>query len=330
MSVSSFNASGTIAPIAQKQFTFVCPPACSTSASYGAAALYWSRFGLNVIPIMPHSKIPAVKWDPWLDGLSAEKVADHWSEHADHEVGAVVGDNLIVFDADSRESIASLAALEVANGVKPSLVVKTAKGEHHHFFRANGTYAKADSHSTEVHPERIDVKTGRGLVILPPSSGKTVALCETETASELIEASQDFIDAVFLHNGRPTPRPSALFLRTICEPANDHIRLLQAIIRHIDPDRGYDQWIHSGMALHHATGGSDAGRELFDTWSGTGEKYKGSKETDGKWRSFRPGLENVYTIRTLIWMAAKEGFSLEAILAEIEPFDTCEGANGIS
>jgi hypothetical protein len=38
------------------------------------AALSWYEFGFSVIPIIPGTKLPAVKWDPWLDGLSPKKI----------------------------------------------------------------------------------------------------------------------------------------------------------------------------------------------------------------------------------------------------------------
>ena len=138
------------------------------------AALYWYAFGFQVIPIIPGMKRPPFKWYQWLDGLSAEKIEDHWERHPDHELGFIVGDDYIVFDADSRMAIVALYVIEEAFDLSPAMIVKTAKGEHHYFKRASGTYAKSDSHSTEKHPERIDVKTGRALVVLPPSGGKEV------------------------------------------------------------------------------------------------------------------------------------------------------------
>ena len=146
--------------------------------SFLNAAIYWYTFGLAVIPIIPGTKLPAVKWDPWLAALSLETISAYWAQHPDHEVGFIVGDGVIVFDADSPESITALALLEKTFDISPNLTVNTSKGQHHYFQRASGTYAKSDSHSTEEHPERIDVKTGRALVILPPSTGKEVDIDE--------------------------------------------------------------------------------------------------------------------------------------------------------
>ena len=146
--------------------------------SFLNAAIYCYTFGFAVITIIPGTKLPAVKWDPWLTTLSLETISTYWAQHPDHEVGFIVGDDVIVFDADSPTAIAALAELEKAFDVTPCLTVTTSKGQHHYFRRASGTYAKSDSHSTENHPERIDVKTGRALVILPPSTGKEVDIDE--------------------------------------------------------------------------------------------------------------------------------------------------------
>jgi hypothetical protein len=146
--------------------------------SFLNAAIYWYTFGFAVIPIIPGTKLPAVKWDPWLATLSLETISTYWAQHPSHEVGFIVGDDVIVFDADSPKSIAALALLEKTFDITPSLTVNTSKGQHHYYKRTPGTYAKSDSHNTEKHPERIDVKTGRALVILPPSTGKEVDIDE--------------------------------------------------------------------------------------------------------------------------------------------------------
>ena len=112
------------------------------------AALFWFKYGLKVIPIIPDTKQTAVKWNKWLNGLSLKKIAEYWKKHPNHEVGFIVSEDIIVFDADSPESIVALAELEARFGVKPMLVVKTAKGEHHYYRRAKGTVAKSDAHST--------------------------------------------------------------------------------------------------------------------------------------------------------------------------------------
>ena len=53
----------------------------------------------------------------------------------------------------------------------------------------------------------------------------------------------------------------------------------------IDPDCGHDEWVKVGMALHHETGGSPEGLELWDGWSAKSGKYV-EGECRKRWRSF--------------------------------------------
>ncbi len=61
---------------------------------------------------------------------------------------------------------------------------------------------------------------------------------------------------------------------------------LIALCKPFDPDTDYLTWINVGMALHHASGGSDAGFAAWNEWSKQGDKYKGEHDLDVHWRSF--------------------------------------------
>jgi hypothetical protein len=175
--------------------------------SYRQAALHWFDFGFKVIPILPGTKQPALKRDPWLADLSREKIDQHWANHPDHEVGFIVGPDYIVLVAGSPEAVAAIARTERTFYLAPRLVVKTEKGEYHIFRRAPGSHAQSDAHDTQQYPDRIDVKIEGALVILPPSPGKTIKIYAAACADELPIAEQNVIDAMSEHNGRLVPRP---------------------------------------------------------------------------------------------------------------------------
>lgn len=295
-------------------------------ASFRKAAHYWYEFGFKVIPIVPGTKRSPIPWDPWLEALSPQSIGDHWTAHPAHEVGFIVGDNIIVFDVDCQQSNAALLAIE-NNHVTPNMVVKTTKGAHHYFRLAPGTYARSDSHSTEENPNRIDVKTGRGQIILPPSTGKKLSLGFAENSGELIEVGQDFIDAIFKHNGRPLPRPSVVSP----SPSNHQdindlgMAELGELLEHLDPDSGgYDDWVKVLMAIFHETNGKEEGLDLANQWSSKGVKYKGRREIEAKWRSFAPGKERPITIATLYKMAGDAGANLSAMRTPLDEFLACE------
>ena len=62
---------------------------------------------------------------------------------------------------------------------------------------------------------------------------------------------------------------------------------LEPYLESLDPDVDYNDWLSVGMAIHHGTGGSDAGLDLWDQWSSGGSKYQGKKDLLPHWRSFR-------------------------------------------
>jgi len=285
-------------------------------------AMFWCGYGFNVIPLVPGTKKPAVQWDPWLDGLDTQKILDYWAKNPSHELGFIVGEGIIVFDADTPESLVALLEIEARFGMASKLVVKTKKGEHHYFRRAAGTIAKSDSHSTEMYPNRLDIKTGRALVVLPPSTGKSTITLTAQDVDELSEATQEFIDAIFLHNGRTEPSQprevaASAFVKRQTNDAS--LQKIEKLLDSIDPDCGYDDWLHCIMAVHHETNGSDEGLDVVDAWSSNGQKYKDCKEIETKWRSLKPDGATPYTIGTLIKMARDAGADIGK-----EDFEFCQ------
>ncbi|VVN16900.1 hypothetical protein PS647_04147 [Pseudomonas fluorescens] len=298
-----------------------------TFRSNADAALFWFKFGLKVCPIWPQSKHPVMKWDPWLKGLSPESIQQHWTQNPSHELACIVGDNLFVLDADGPESEAALWAIEREYGAAPLLRIKTTRGCHHYFRLGKGAYAKSDSHATEAFPDRIDIKTGRGMVVLPPSTGKEIQAIDAESVNQLHEANQDFIDAVFKHNGRQLPRPPHASIGATDASEVDSVKLkqIQALLVHISPDVGYEDWLHVLMALFHETQGSEDGFAMADRWSSQGKSYKGEKDIEVKWRSFRLEQANPVTIGTLIKMAGDDGANVKAIMNQNDAgFEVCE------
>ena len=255
---------------------------CMHSNTFADAASRWLEFGLQVIPTLPGTKRTALKWDPWLDGLSEDKIRRHWTEHPNNELGFIVGDDVVVLDADTPQAEAALCAIEEACGVEPNRIHRTKRGAHHLLKLAPDVYVKTDSHNTVDHPARIDIKAKRSLVILPPSPGKEVEIDEGGSVAQLAEANQALIEAIFRHNGREAPRRPQIPQRPSPSPRCDDERLtaLGAMLDHIDPDSGYEDWLHVLMAIHHETGGSDEGLAFADAWSSQGQKYCGEREFD--------------------------------------------------
>jgi hypothetical protein len=288
--------------------------------SNAEAALYWYDFGYTVLPLVPGEKRTAVVWS-WADDLTRQKVQDYWTSHPAHEVGFIPGDDVLVLDADSPQAYDKILDFLDQFNVKSNLVVGTTKGFHFCFRLAQGVYARADSHSTVDYPARIDVKTGRTLVNLPPSGGRRLLTPTLRSKTELVEAPQLLIDAVFHHNGRQPPRPreqmpTPLDDEETSQPISS--AHLAAMLEHLDPELGYHDWSRVLMAVHHETNGSPEGLALVDRWSARGHSYKGTREVESHWRSFRPVSPPV-TVATIKAYLRDTGLDWREICAAIEP-----------
>lgn len=287
-------------------------------------ALWWFAFGYRVIPLVPRAKRPAVYHFPWLDELSESTIRQHWEQHPTHEVGAVLDETQLLVDADSPESIAALRRLEQQFDIVPTLVIQTRRGFHHHYRLEKGVFAKPDSHSTVQFPDRLDVRAHMSSAMLTPSEGKTLVTLTARHRDELSHVGQDFIDSVFQHNGRPAPRPARDEPEDrdeVSVPAAD-IATIAALLAHIDPDCGYQDWLNVLMAIYHETGGSGEGFALANAWSSKGKSYKGRGDIEAKWGSFKGNVAKPITIATLIARARDAGANTAAIMHD--EFQPCE------
>lgn len=67
----------------------------------------------------------------------------------------------------------------------------------------------------------------------------------------------------------------------------DDLQRAADALEYVTPDVAYNDWIMVGQALHDAFG--DAGRDVWQSWSSPGGKYKGDKDIETHWRSFHQG-----------------------------------------
>lgn len=294
----------------------------SEFASNLEGALHLHSFGFTILPMVPGRKRPADKYEPWIHGVSEETIRQHWNAHPEHEVGAILGESQLVLDTDTPEAQQALAKIEQQFGVTASLVIKTRRGYHHHYRLTECTFAKPDSHDTEKYPERIDVRAHKNSICLVPSTDKTIHRLTAKNLNGLNAVGQDFVDAVFQHNGRQSPRPVPQNEEFEPSETTTEIAKLSQLLEHIDPDCGYEDWLHVLMALYHETGGSDDGLELAVGWSQKGKSYKGRSDIETKWKSFRGSTSNPITVGTLIAMARDAGADTGAIMEE--QFQPCK------
>ncbi len=266
-------------------------------------------FGFKVIPLKQSTKITIRKWDPWLSKLSKETIQEHWKKHPIHEVGIIVGDNMIVFDADTKESLAKLYEFEKVFDIHPNHIVKTVKGEHHYFYRSNDVIAKSNSHSTEQYPDRIDVKTGRSMVVRPPSTGKEMEIDEAESVDDFTPVTQEFVDAINLHNGiRKVDVSNSVISQSKDSYDNSEVKIINDLLKHISATCNRDEWIRVGMAIYYEMTGSIEGMEVWNKWSSTGKNYCGYEVIKYQYLSFKNNHQgHKFNLITLANLAEENG-----------------------
>jgi hypothetical protein len=133
------------------------------------AALRVAARGFRVFPITPGDKKPPLISEWQLRASSdPEQIQAWWLKWPTANIG-LVADDLLVVDVDPRNGgDKGLEGLEALNGALPATgpAVRTGGGGVHIYFRSPGVPL---SSSTSKVANGVDIKTGLGYVVLPPS-----------------------------------------------------------------------------------------------------------------------------------------------------------------
>jgi hypothetical protein len=319
--------SPTALPVAPSQSSFNKQPSLAPATNMVAAS-WWHDFGFMVYPVRPGRKIPAYQNLPsWLECYSREKVQKHWTKNPSHDIGIRIPVGVIALDTDNSKGTIALNRIFEEYGIVPNLVESTTQGGHYLLRLKEGTYAPSDTSSTEDHPQFIDVLTTRRNLVVSPSTGKDLVVCEAQSINDLIEVDQGFIDSLFLMNGRRVPqRPEPRHEpRPRAGSSDSKLETIATLSAPIDPDLDYEYWLSALAAIFHETSGRDEGLSLANRWSSAGRKYKGLREIRQKWRSFRLDHPTPCTIGTLFWLVQQNGGDPAEIMDLLEPdFDVID------
>jgi len=98
---------------------------------------------------------------------------------------------------------------------------------------------------------------------------------------------------------------------------------IAAMLKAVEPDESYQQWVEVGMAIHHETDGE--GFDLWDEWSSNGGLYQGRDETQRKWDSFGRQSGAGVTLRRLMKLAKEQGATLGGPVASPDDFEVVTG-----
>lgn len=140
----------------------------------------------------------------------------------------------------------------------------------------------------------------------PKSAGKSVMLTGDALKGDVIEIStslQEFLSQAGITAEKETPKPAPPPVLPKIITTSDMDRASDAL-QFISPDLDYDEWIAIGQALHTAFG--HAGLSIWHAWSAQGSKYKGEKDIEQHWRSFKP--DGGITLGSLFHQAMERGY----------------------
>lgn len=222
---------------------------------------------------------------------------------------------LFVIDADrhdpEHDGVEAWADIMSAEGASPEgiPIVSTPNDGNHWIFRQDGSLGNGKGRL----PAGIDVRGSGGYIVAPG------AIMADGRAYEVFGDPADappvpsWLTAWLVKEGRsevPANDAAPTFRsdRTVEHRGTD-LAEIEELLGWISPDAPYDEWIAALMAVHAATGGSQAGYDLADRWSSGGRKYR-KGEVAAKWRSFRGGGVNGATLAAL---ARSNGADLSAI-----------------
>jgi hypothetical protein len=242
--------------------------------------------------------MPGVKWrDEATD--DAKRVEAWWRRWPDAMPGLPTGtaNGVSVIDLDVRPDKDGLAAYR-ALGLDPAdagLTVRTAGGGLHLYFdHRPGITNRATK-------DGIDVRGEGGYVIAPGAIGVAgeYRVQDGDLTSARLLGFGDFPTTMLAPEREPaTDQPA---------PGSASIEDMAAALAFIPSDGDRDPWVRNLMALHHGSGGSDAGRALAHGWSATDPRYSW-REVESIWRSFGKRTDDLVTVETLFAAARAHGW----------------------
>jgi hypothetical protein len=217
----------------------------------------------------------------------------------DFNIGIVTGEvsGIFAVDVDGINGEESLDALEAEHGALPKTLTNLTGRGKHLIFKHPGI--KIVTRTSKLG-KNLDVRGDGGYIIGPPSkhaSGNQYSWDESQ-GWQIADAPEWLIDLI--RHKEVEPEHIEIGESDNVDWSNDDVA---EMLSFIDPDCTYTDWIQIGMGLF--DGGFDFG--LFNNWSAKGSKYKGVKDCDFHWRSFRKG--GGITMGTVVDRAVLNGYN---------------------
>jgi P4 family phage/plasmid primase-like protien len=252
------------------------------------SATDWLNSGFIVLPAVISNgvKKPLIKFADIRHELTPKHSLEWLKQFPNATAIATITDNgLFVLDADTPESLSALCKLESEYQVLPNLVVLTRNGEHHYFRISDDINAIARGFDGKNHPSKIDIKTRKSFLMLPPSlrDGEvaySVKHCTINHIDDLGFVEQRFVDAIYHHNQELPPTMANTTTQNAEKWDGDELEVhkVKAILNFIDPDIPYEDWMKVMFGIVSKFGKTQEAITILDDWSSKGSSYKGLNE----------------------------------------------------
>lgn len=307
-----------------------------------AVALDHAAAGRPVFPCRPDNKRPLTDHGFKDASCNPEKIRRWWHDHPDAIPAIPMGraSGLAVLDLDvkdGKDGVAELRALGFDPDTLSPLSITTMSGGRHLYFRWQEGLR---SNAGQIAPG-IDVRGEGGYVIAPGAVSKAGSYSNASPLPANLPAWPESLPI-----GRPAPRteddlaallgddddlladPDYLEAKRERDWEPDRIR---AALRTITDASDRDIWLQIGMALHHASGGTEEGFDLWCSWSRRCPEKYNEREQHYTWKSFGRGRRRGgVTIASLYQIAKGCGWNpaaplpgsdddLKALLGESKP-----------
>ena len=284
-------------------------PSLMTTSPNLATALALAGAGLSVFPChaggdKAKQPMPFIRWRD-VSTTSESQIRQWWQKWPNAAIGLDLGKcGLLVVDADrhgEHDGVEAWGTVMAAHGFDPDSapLVATPNQGNHHFFRQPADRQLGNGRGSL--PPGVDVRGDGGYVIAPGTVMADGRVYELFGYLGAAPAIPDWLSAILEERRADIAKPISA---PAFQPAAGNE--IEELLSYIPPDLGYHDWIAVLMALH-AVGASI---DLADAWSARGSKYKGRREIEQKWRSFK---RSGTTSRTLAMLAGQYGAPLDEI-----------------
>jgi hypothetical protein len=207
------------------------------------------------------------------------------------------------------DGIAALAALEAKHGpLPPTRRAISPTGSVHYYFKCPVDSAIKNS-ASEVAPG-VDVRGKGGMVIAPPSVRPGKGEYKWLDEGEIVLPPPWLLDEVAAAASKDKPagaqsagageQPSDKQTDKQADPAK-----IARAMRVIPNDNlGWEKWNEWGMTLWAATGGAEAGFDIFDEWSRKSDKFK-AENVRARWDHYPTSPPSKRGAGTIFFTASK-------------------------